>query len=384
MNNKNIVLAYFLAFLQNSWFWLGVWVFYYLRFTNYAGIGLLETVMIGTLTFLEIPSGAVADLLGKKNTLILAFFLQAMGNLLLGYAPSFAFLAFSIVIACMGGAFQSGAYEALIYDSLKEERQADRYNQVIANVNTIRLIAQALTGAVGGFIYVLSPGLPFYLTALANFIGFILCFWLREPKIDTIKFSVAKFIEQTKQGFRQLLKSRMIKEQTMILLTLGIFSVISVEMVGDLLAVEFGFNERQLGVFWAGSLLLSSFVSQISPTIGNYLKANSLLFWVGIVSSITYLLTPLVGLVLGALTLIIRVSLGAIFNNISSVILNNNTESKYRATTLSTFNMMKNFPYMLGAFFIGTLMDVLTARIFTFGMGVVLLFLILIQAKKLR
>lgn len=48
MTNRNIYLSYLLAFCKNSWFWLGIWVFYYLRFTNYAGIGLIETIMIGT------------------------------------------------------------------------------------------------------------------------------------------------------------------------------------------------------------------------------------------------------------------------------------------------------------------------------------------------
>ena len=75
---RNIYLAYFLAAMKHSWFFLGIWVFYYLQFTDYAGIGLLETIMIGTTTLGEIPTGAVADLFGKKKTLVLSFFLEAV------------------------------------------------------------------------------------------------------------------------------------------------------------------------------------------------------------------------------------------------------------------------------------------------------------------
>ena len=67
MEKRNIVLAYILGYLKQSWFWLGIWVFYYLRFTNYAGIGIIESVMILTMTVGEIPTGAIADLLGKKK-----------------------------------------------------------------------------------------------------------------------------------------------------------------------------------------------------------------------------------------------------------------------------------------------------------------------------
>jgi hypothetical protein len=40
---------------------------------------------------------------------------------------------------------------------------------------------------------------------------------------------------------------------------------------------------------------------------------------------------------------------------VSSVTINNSTESRYRATTLSTFNMIKNIPHVFSAYFVGLL-----------------------------
>lgn len=74
MKHRNIILAYILSYLRQSCFWLGIWVYYYLRFTNYAGIGLIESIMILTMTVGEIPTGAIADLLGKKELYRLHFF----------------------------------------------------------------------------------------------------------------------------------------------------------------------------------------------------------------------------------------------------------------------------------------------------------------------
>ena len=71
--NRNITISYFLAFAKNTWFWLGIWIFYYLQFTNYAGIGIIETVLIVTATLTEIPTGAVADIFGKKNLFQMLF-----------------------------------------------------------------------------------------------------------------------------------------------------------------------------------------------------------------------------------------------------------------------------------------------------------------------
>src|SRR3989344_1850334 len=121
MKDRNIRIAYLLAAMKNSWFWLGIWIFYYLRFTNYAGIGLIETILIVTLTLMEIPTGAIADLLGKKKTLILAFLFELIGGLMMAIAPNFSVLAGSVFVMCVGGALYSGTLEALVYDSLKQE-----------------------------------------------------------------------------------------------------------------------------------------------------------------------------------------------------------------------------------------------------------------------
>jgi hypothetical protein len=63
--------------------------------------------------------------------------------------------------------------------------------------------------------------------------------------------------------------------------------------------------------------------------------------------------------------------------------INKQTESKYRATTISTFNMLKNLPYVLTAAFIGRLMDIISARHFAFYFGLALLAVLLLQKLTL-
>lgn len=150
---RNIYLAYFLAAMKNSWFWLGIWVLYYLKFTNYAGIGIIETIMIGTTTLAEIPTGAVADLLGKKKTLILSFLLEAIGGFIMALALNFNQLAFSVFVLCVGGALYSGTFDALVYDSLKQVKKESNYDKILANISTITLITITLASIIGGFLY---------------------------------------------------------------------------------------------------------------------------------------------------------------------------------------------------------------------------------------
>lgn len=186
--DKNVKIAYFLAAMKNSWFWLGIWIFYYLRFTNYGGVGLIETILIVTLTLMEIPTGAIADLLGKKKTLILAFLFELAGGLMMATAPDFSVLAASVFVMCIGGALYSGTLEALTYDSLKQKGNEKDYDKVISKINSIGLLTLAICGAIGGFLYSIGPSLPFYANAAGYGMGLLLSFWLVEPMIDTDKF----------------------------------------------------------------------------------------------------------------------------------------------------------------------------------------------------
>lgn len=379
MVKNNIFLSYILAFCKNTWFWLGIWVFYYLRFTDYAGIGLIETTLIVTLTLAEIPTGAVADLLGKKRTLIIAFLFEAAGSFMMTFAGNLQELIISVFIMCVGGAFYSGTIDALMYDSLKQDGLEDNYDQKRSNLNTIQLLAPALCGIAGGFLYVINPRFPFLANTIGYLIGLIICFFLVEPQIDTEKFSFANFLNQTKHGFRQLVKSRAVFRESLTLLGIGFIVVICSELLDSFLSVEFGFDPTQLGILWAGIFLVSAFASQLTPRITKSFGQNQSVILVSIVVALTLLVSPLMGLIAGGAVLTLRVAFEGIFDNVASLVINRNTESKFRATTISTFNMIKNLPYIAFAYVIGSLSDQISAKNTAMYLGIILLLFILPQ-----
>jgi MFS family permease len=372
----NIRLAYLLSYLNKSWFWIGIWVLYYLRFTNYAGIGALESLMIITSVLAEIPTGAVADLIGKKLTLSISFMLGSVGSFIMGLAPNLTVLAISIFVMTIGGALYSGTFEALVYDSLKDFKKQKTYDKVIENVSSVSHIAFALSGIVGGGMYAVNPGLPFVAVGVAYFIGFIVTLFLREPKIDTEKFSLKSYIYQTKQGFGQLFKNKRVGRSTWVLLIIGFFVVISYQSLNDIQAVEYGFNSYQLGFLAALLYIVAAFASQLSSRIGGAGKRMKGVYVTTIVFSLTFLISPILGLFSGGIMLIIRYASQVIYENIGSAVINENTESRYRATTLSTFNMIRNIPYVILAYGVGVAMDFMTAKMFAMFMGIVLIFIL--------
>ena len=117
----------------------------------------------------EIPTGAIGDLIGKKKAILIAFILEAITQVWMGVAPNLTHMILSLVFMKIGGALFSGTYEALIYDTLKETNQTQRYKRILGNTKTIVLIVWSVCGVASGFLYKISPGLPFILTESFSF-----------------------------------------------------------------------------------------------------------------------------------------------------------------------------------------------------------------------
>ena len=200
--NRNIKLAYLITVFEYSWFWIPIWVLYYLRFTNFAGFGFIESVLYVTVVLMEIPTGAIEDLIGKKKTIIASLFLGFLGNLIMGLAQSFSHLAIGVFIAGISVALMSGSFEAFIYDTLLSLGKKDRYEKVLGNISSLIMITLGTVSLVGGFLYSIYPGLPFILMAIMKLFAIVVCLFIVEPPIDSEKFSWINYKLQTKNGFK--------------------------------------------------------------------------------------------------------------------------------------------------------------------------------------
>ncbi len=79
----------------------------------------LQAIFAITVVLLEVPSGYVSDLLGRRGCLILAGLLHGVAYSLLAWASSFwGFVLFELA-AAVGVCFYSGTDVALLYDSLE-------------------------------------------------------------------------------------------------------------------------------------------------------------------------------------------------------------------------------------------------------------------------
>ena len=145
---------------------------------------------------MEIPTGAISDLIGKRKSLILGYAFMGLGNIVMSFSNSLGMLVLSVFILGPGYGLVSGSKEALVYDSLKQVKKQSKYESVLADINKYQLASLALASLLGGYLYTLSPTLPFLITVISMFGASIVAFMFKEPLVDTEKFSLSNFINQ--------------------------------------------------------------------------------------------------------------------------------------------------------------------------------------------
>ena len=108
---------------------------------------------------LEVPSGALADTLGRKKLLVFSSLIMVVEMLILLLAPKdggnflFALCIFNRLLSGASEAAASGADEAIAYDALPEEGRAQAWDDVLAAAMKWRAAGFLITMALGGMLY---------------------------------------------------------------------------------------------------------------------------------------------------------------------------------------------------------------------------------------
>lgn len=205
-NVAKLALAYFFSTL---YFYIPVGTLYLLgRGLNYVQINSLWGIIVGTMFLAEIPTGMMADRLGRKRAVNLALGLQVLGEVVYVFAGSYPLFALSAVVAGLGFAFGSGCVEALVYDALKADGREAEMSKALGSIEAAQRLANLLAFPVGGLLarnltqerFVLAIAL----TACAVGIGFLISFTVQESESEGPREEPSSSVRLVADGLRLL------------------------------------------------------------------------------------------------------------------------------------------------------------------------------------
>jgi MFS family permease len=208
MLQRNVRVFYTTQLLHSLIFTLPIWIAYYQGKLSPAEISIIVTVGYFSQMIMELPSGALADMIGRKLTNTIGFFVGAIAYIILPFATNFwHFLLFEVLYGVMS-AFRSGAEEALIYDTFKQEKKEAQFEKAYANGSLLYQVGLIIAGAAGGYMYDLHYAIPFLAHGAALLTGTVMCLFYIEPRIDSERFSLRSYVKHLKQGTREAFKNQ--------------------------------------------------------------------------------------------------------------------------------------------------------------------------------
>ncbi len=354
---KNVQLYYLLGIFLNGWFILPNWVFYFRQHITTTQIGLVEGVAVLVGILVEVPTGVIADTLGKKRSLIVGSLFQILSCLVLINSTTFLHFLIGNILMFIGFSFHSGASEAFGYDSLKEKGREAHYDHVVGRYNSLSIAATLISTFIGGFLFSLNPTFPFYAWVIFLSMSLVVLSKTTEPKFDSKKFVIKEYLIHLKEGVLTLFGSQL-HNYIIPLLSLPIIIKLYQGLVRQSMAGYFGFSGETFGYLFAlvsvPAILFSFRYDQIRKYLGNkhflilVLAGYSFIFGIAKTGS---------GLLVGG-TIYLFIN---IFENLSrplvSSIINERIDSKHRATTLSTLALITQIPYIFLVVFFANLTE---------------------------
>ncbi len=340
---QNISISYVYNFFLQLNITSAIWVLYLaFKGMSLVEIGLLESIYHITGLIFELPTGALADLYGRKFCVVLGRVVNVISCILMITSSNFLGFAISFVLSCAAMNLNSGAAEALIYDSLKELGEEEKYKKIWGELAFVMSIAQGIAVLLGGILADIQFLYAYIFGTVIQIVALIISFSFNEPYIDNQKVKSKRENQNKKEKIviNQLKTSINVLKGRKIVLYLIMFSA----LVGSLQTTVFFYSQQyfsdlnytktKIAIICALGSLIEAVSSKYAYKIENGLKIKGVLLGTSTIN-----IVALAGLAfvkeLSILFFLLTSVTGGLAFTIFSDYINSRIPSEHRATILS-------------------------------------------------
>lgn len=395
MDNKalkrQIIAFYFLVALYACFFATGNWYFLWKLYLTNKGIGLVDAASFAAGFFMQIPSGAIADLFGRRKTIIFAAIVMAIGYSITGFAISGGLILIGYLIYSVGASFYSGADESLMYDNLKKYGQEDQWKKIVTNKYIITISAALSATILGGLLFGISVRLPSIVRGVFFLLMLAPAIFLPENfgKKSSEKVKFKEYLQHIKDGMKQIMIPGVLKVVPLVAVIGGVLTTMYVGgILRPLLFVKAGYGGQSQSYFIGIAGIITALALMIYKKYLSHVSSLFIIWVIGFITLFSFFVLNVLPSNYWLLFLIIIQMMQGLYTPVTSDIINHQVSSKHRATTLSTLQLIQSLPYIVLAPLVGALADSshyqliiggITAIVF---LGIVISFFLQVKSKE--
>lgn len=356
ISNNNTQKLYWVSLLSGFNLLEPIMTFFYLSVgLNYTNIFVVLLCFSVSILIFEIPTGAFADRYGAKKSLLAGTLVKALSLILLLLATNEWYVYASQVLSGMSAAFFSGTVEAILYESLKEDRREEDMAKVYGKIEGAGMLPKMVGLILGAWLAKDLTLLQFHILIGLNLLFVLLqiFFVLRIIEPASLENYRDHPWSHVKKGTREIIENPNL---------LFLFANVTIIFIGTNIFTNFeqpwfkrlGFPVEALGIVFAIGYLLSYLVSTY---VGWLTKKVSEVAWMYISGAL--IIASYVSTVIFDHSLAVFIMSGLMIRAarsirwpISSNIGNQYISTGSRATTLSMLSILDS---VFDVIFIGSL-----------------------------
>jgi len=299
------------------------------------------------VVLLEFPTGYVADLFGRKASVVLGGLISGLSFSFLPFAHTYSELLIFEISVALAATLVSGAEDAIVYESIAAIANRRR---IIGSFVVWSLLGETSAALLAGVLVTYSFAAVVWAQAAVGWLPLFFALLLIEPPRPPMPESThtARILKVLSHVFIDDRTTRLIFINYVVW---GLSSFCVVWLLQEHWRIS-GVPLNYFGILWAMLMGLSALVSKFAHRIENHLGSKTTLYTLAIAPIIGYLLmafAPIaVGIAAGTLFYLTRGLTYVVFQDA----FNSRINSEYRATA----NSLQSLCFRLGFVPIGPLL----------------------------
>lgn len=246
---------------------------------NYTQVTLIDVVFWIAVALGEVPTGVVADTIGRKVSLAIGTVIMAVSMVAWAFAPTVALVTAAYALLAIGQTFLSGADEAFFYESLKITGRSEEYVRLNGRKVALVIACTALGSVASGLLATVDLRLPFLAATLCFLTMFVVTLSFREPRhaatdAESKRLAYGQVLRQAVQ----LLKVRpRLRHSVFYLVLLGLSGVLLETVFLQPQALALGVPLAGIGVVMTGVHLLNMLGANSAHWVRSHLGESRML-----------------------------------------------------------------------------------------------------------
>jgi len=228
---------------------------------------ILQSIMAVSIVVMEVPSGYVGDVLGRKSSLIIGCTFGFLGFAVMSFAHTFWQFAITEFLLGIGASFVSGSDSAMLYDSLLANNREKEFVKYQGRLSSLGNFSESAAGILGGLLAALSIRYPIYLQTFLLFFSILIAFSLKEPK--RLKLSAA----DTKKNMKRI--GEFLKNHPKVKWWLLFGGIVGAGTLTTAWVTQYYFKALEIDIKWFGFLWTAV---NLTVGIGSYFSHKIRIF----------------------------------------------------------------------------------------------------------